>query len=518
MNILKQKIMIMALLLFMSVYAYGQEFKVDGVKYMGNDDGTAVLIDYKKAAGKLEIPSTVTGKKGQIYTVTAIGRNAFENSQLTEVVIPNTVKELGKFAFQGSTLLEKVTLSTEIKHIPTYAFYGCRSLGECSLEHVETIGEGAFSWANFESLVIPANVTKIDKEAFSKTKKLSNVTILPAPTALVVSEHAFDGALIKTLFIDREILPPNNATLQQLYPFDYKETLKELTIGEHVMSVPKTLVSGCMVLEKVILMEKKLKADNLEEMFRQLPPTTYDIKIPGTRVRSWGGDGNHQHHYQQLSVEIQGETKIFTPGEAIAYFADLEELEAFKKYMTKFINVASKFPEGLENVYASMDVKQIKKFPDVYIDAINYVCDSIYLPKTEFSAAELDVLTYLCNSQIHAIGLDNNRLWPSRPIRYWFADDMLNKDSKAEQHKEAYERILAMSEAAIRAKSALGAFNMLQQLIALCGLGRWKESQQYFPKVHRAITENGKYLVPPEVKYIQSELTKRGYPPTTPKY
>ena len=519
MNILKQKTMMTALLLFMAVYAYGQEFKVKGAKYMGNDDGTAVLIEYKKAAGKLEIPSTVTGKKGKIYTVTAIGRSVFSLSQLTEVVIPNTVKELGKFAFQGSTSLEKVTLSTEIKHIPTNAFYGCRNLRECSLEHVETIGEeafartnfkslvipasvkkigvGAFSWNNFESLVIPANVKEIGKDAFKNTK-LSSVTILPDTTALVVSDHAFDGAPIKTLFIDREVLPPSNVKLgqYQLFPFNYSETLKELTIGEHVTSLPNTLVFGCTALEKIILMETKLKVDNLGQMI---------FFVEREQLR------NH------LSVEIQGET--FTPQKAIIYFREREEFEAFKKYMTAdFITTAICFPENIDNAYASVNVRQQEDHPDIFAAAINYVCDS-YLRKTEFSAAESRVLARLCNNQIHVIGLDNG-FGANMTIPKWAARDMLNKDSKAEQHKEVYERLLALSEALIRSKTkgAQGGFDMMQQLIALCGLGRWEEAERYFPKVHRAITENGKYLVPDEVYYIQSELTKRGYNPITPKY
>ena len=522
MNILKQKIMITALLLFMAAYAYGQEFKVNGAKYMGNDDGTAVLIEYKKAAGKLEIPSTVTGKKGKIYTVTAIGYSVFAYSQLTEVVIPNTVKELGLLAFYGSTSLEKVTLSTEIKHIPTDAFYGCRSLSECSLEHVETIGEGAFartnfkslvipasvkkigvgafSWNNFESLVIPANVKEIGKDAFKNTK-LSSVTILPDTTALVVSDHAFDGAPIKTLFIDREVLPPSNVKLGQYqkYPFDYNKTLKELTIGEHVMSLPNTLVLGCSALEKIIVMGKKLKADNLGKII---------FSVEREQLR------NH------LSVEIQGETEMFTPQKALRYFNEREAFEAYKKYMARdFINTATWFPENIDNVYASMDVRQIEKHPYVYIAAINYVCDSVYLPKTEFSAAESHVLARLCNSQLQVIGLDNG-LGANMIIPQWASHDLLNKDSKAEQHKEVYERILALSETLIRSKTKgdQGGFDMMQQLIALCGLGRWKDAERYFPKVHRAITENGKYLVPDEVYYIQSELTKRGYNPITPKY
>ena len=523
MSILKQKTMMTALLLFMAVYAYGQEFKVNGAKYMGNDDGTAVLIEYKKAAGKLEIPSTVTGKKGKIYTVTAIGYSVFAYSQLTEVVIPNTVKELGPSAFYGSKLLEKVTLSTEIKHIPTDAFSGCRSLSECSLEHVETIGEGAFartnfkslvipasvkkigvgafSWNNFESLVIPANVTEIGKDAFKNTK-LSSVTILPDTTALVVSDHAFDGAPIKTLYIDREVLPPSNVKLgvYQLYPFNYGETLKELTIGEHVTSLPNTLVVGCTALEKIIVIGTKLKADNLAKII-------YSVERDQLR--------------DHLSVEIQGET--FAPRKAIGYFSEREEFEAFKKFMTAdFLSIASMVPESIDRVYASLEnnhKNHVSSYPNVFTAVINYICDSVYLPKTEFKPAELHVLSRLCDSQLLVIGLDNSFLGVNMDIRHWASRDMLNEDSKAEQHKGVYERILAMSEVLIKNnRPTMKGFHMKSQLMALCGLGRWKEAEQYFPKVHRVVSGNGKYEVPDEIYYIQSELVKRGYNPTTPKY
>ena len=59
---------------------------------------------------------------------------------------------------------------------------------------------------------------------------------------------------------------------------------------------------------------------------------------------------------------------------------------------------------------------------------------------------------------------------------------------------------------------------MLTQLVGLCGMDKWKEAEQYFPKVHRAITKNGKYNVPTPLTYIQKCLTERGYKATAPAY
>ena len=70
------------------------------VIYYGGSDATTSLV----------IPETVT-YKGKSITVTAIGANAFEDTNLSDVTIPSTVKSIGDEAFMNCTSLKKLTIN-----------------------------------------------------------------------------------------------------------------------------------------------------------------------------------------------------------------------------------------------------------------------------------------------------------------------------------------------------------------------------------------------------------------------
>lgn len=83
-----------------------------------NDEVT--INGYRGDATVLSIPSHIDG-----LPVTAIGREAFKNSVLTEVTVPNTVKKIDWFAFYGSGQLAKVVLPESVTKIEYGVFDGC---------------------------------------------------------------------------------------------------------------------------------------------------------------------------------------------------------------------------------------------------------------------------------------------------------------------------------------------------------------------------------------------------------
>lgn len=69
--------------------------------YELNTDGTGVVIQgYRGKDAEVIIPAII-----KTFPVVAIGENAFENSNLESITIPDSVKSIGNNAFKGCKLL-----------------------------------------------------------------------------------------------------------------------------------------------------------------------------------------------------------------------------------------------------------------------------------------------------------------------------------------------------------------------------------------------------------------------------
>lgn len=86
-------------------------------------------------------------KPEEMEGFTAIGEYAFaEQTDLTEVRIPDSVKKLGERAFSGCTDLRSVIMPEGLTEIGQYAFSGCTSLSEVTIpDTVRKIGLDAFA-------------------------------------------------------------------------------------------------------------------------------------------------------------------------------------------------------------------------------------------------------------------------------------------------------------------------------------------------------------------------------------
>lgn len=101
---------------------------------------------------------------------------------LENIVIPDTVQEIGKSTFAGCLALKKITLSKELVRIDDGAFNllisskiasATVNLGDCT--KLEYIGAYAFQGCNgIEELVIPETVKHIGEYAFESTKAQTN--------------------------------------------------------------------------------------------------------------------------------------------------------------------------------------------------------------------------------------------------------------------------------------------------------------------------------------------------------
>ena len=103
---------VLALLASMSAWAQNS-FTVNGLNYQetGVGTGKVKITGYTiEPTGVFDIPETISPSSGGSYTVTKIGDQVFANcTNLTEVIFPSTITEIGEYAFYYSRDLTSIT-------------------------------------------------------------------------------------------------------------------------------------------------------------------------------------------------------------------------------------------------------------------------------------------------------------------------------------------------------------------------------------------------------------------------
>ena len=210
----------------------------DGYVFSYSGD-TATIISGPKE-GIIEIPSFVD-IDGKNYSITKIETNAFANSQIEAIKIPDTVKEIDSCAFVNSSQLKEVSITgLELEKIGNSAFRDCKALEHVYIPNsVTSIGINPFenckkatlvkeeienSKSNFtvengmlidstntlisflqgsqtnEQLIIPDNVEKIGNSAFKDIKNIKSV-IIPEQCKEIEAQ-AFERASIESVKVN----------------------------------------------------------------------------------------------------------------------------------------------------------------------------------------------------------------------------------------------------------------------------------------------------------------------------
>ena len=175
--------------------------RADGILYTLDENtltatvGKAVYAEHNTSGytgnGTVVIPDFVT-KDGKTYVVREVGRNAFDTSDVKEVVILNSVVRIGEMAFADCANLERVAMGTGVTEIAGFAFWHCSKLVDASLgKNVKTIGGCAFwSCSSLEVITIPQGAASIMEQAF---KDCGNLQTVYKAEATAIADNAFDG-------------------------------------------------------------------------------------------------------------------------------------------------------------------------------------------------------------------------------------------------------------------------------------------------------------------------------------
>lgn len=153
----------------------------EGIEVLGN----GVFINCKELK-EVVLPRTLrrigtsdpTGCPKILGTMTKL-EGTFEYTALEEVVIPDSVKYIGEYAFANCTRLQRVVLPDGLKEIRENTFCWCKSLSEVVFpEELKVVGMEAFEGCeSLQSVTLPEGVSSIEQGAFAGCRNLESIYI-----------------------------------------------------------------------------------------------------------------------------------------------------------------------------------------------------------------------------------------------------------------------------------------------------------------------------------------------------
>lgn len=209
------------------------------------------------ASGKVVVPDTIEG-----CPVTAIGRRAFDSKKnITEIVIPSTVKTIGY-----------------------YAFHGCTKLSAINLPEGMTVLDACFSnCTSLTNLHIPASVQTIKQDVFWNCKSLSNVTVDKANPYF----YSVGNCIIKTadkavVFANAHSKIPSDGSVTTIATkaFSGVFELTNVVIPDGITTVEKSAFSLCRNTVSIHLPKTVTSFSPISSECDSLTTLTVDPKNP----------------------------------------------------------------------------------------------------------------------------------------------------------------------------------------------------------------------------------------------
>ena len=165
-----------------------------------------------------------------------------------EFTIPDTVKEIGAYAFAWCYNLETLTIPDSVTTIGDHAFYGSEFEIVSSFGGLTEIGDYAFAYCNFTTFDIPEGIETIGNYAFYDCYNLQSVTIPDSVT--VIGSYAFSWC--QNL---QSAIIPDSVTAVGKGAFNQCSSLTKAEIGSGLKRIPQNMFESCYNLTEVEISE-----------------------------------------------------------------------------------------------------------------------------------------------------------------------------------------------------------------------------------------------------------------------
>lgn len=195
------------------------EFFTAGLSYYYTDYSLCATL---KGAGEatdtdLIVPSVIY-KDNMAYVVTAVEEQAFnERDNITSVVLPDSITDIGRKAFANCSRLLSVKLPSSLKYIRYRTFADCVSLS---------------------SIDIPGSVVEIEREAFEGCRSLSYIEIPEGVRKIEMNTFCMCVHL-------ESVSVPNSILDIEAYAFYNCSSLKSINLPPSLVTIEESVFEGC---------------------------------------------------------------------------------------------------------------------------------------------------------------------------------------------------------------------------------------------------------------------------------
>ena len=185
--------------------------------------GKATIIKYRGTNQAVTVPSSLDG-----YQVTDIRgptsyTAVFSNYPVTNLVLPNTLTNVGTYAFYYIGL-QSIHVPEGVQAVGNNAFEGNYSLTNVVLPStLLRIGDECIRHSAIKSINLPSGLTQIGSWAFGNNSQLTNLVI------------------------------PNSVTNIGDYGFYYNTSLKSVTLPNNLSQINGGLFLGCSSLSNIVI-------------------------------------------------------------------------------------------------------------------------------------------------------------------------------------------------------------------------------------------------------------------------
>lgn len=211
---------------------------IDGKKVIslkGDDcpnwSGHNSVLNNCKAISEVIIPDTITEiPDGAFYncvglksitipnTIVSIGYEAFGGCVgLNTITMPNSLTSIGSNAFEGCTGIKEINLPSTLISIGNYAFNGCTGIIKLEIpDSVTTIGKDAFaSCTGIKELKLSESLTELSERVFYNCTGISSVKIPESVTTILNGDSSLWGAFGKCTNLEKVLIPDLVVTISK---------------------------------------------------------------------------------------------------------------------------------------------------------------------------------------------------------------------------------------------------------------------------------------------------------------